>query len=77
MFSFRKPGACHDARFMSKEIYLLIIDFHLDRIEQDTEQRQQNHSIAIFIGINYARNFLRSRIVSFSPEDDYNFFFAK
>jgi hypothetical protein len=74
MFSFRKPGACLDARFMSKEIYLLIIEFHLDRIQQDTEQRQQNHRMAIFIGINYARNFLRSRIVSFSLEDDYNFF---
>jgi hypothetical protein len=73
-FSFRKQGAFHAARFMSKTIYLLKIDLLSDRIEQDPEQRRQIHRMTIFIGIYYTRFFLRSRIASFAPQNDYKYF---
>jgi hypothetical protein len=74
MFSFRKPGAFHAARFMSKAIYLLKMDILSERIEQDPEQRRLIHRMAIFIAIYYTKYFFRSRIASFAPQDDYKFF---
>ena len=73
-FSFRKPGAFHAARFMSKAIYLLKIDMLSAEIEQDPEQRRLIHRMAIFIGVYYTKYFLRSRIASFAPQDDYKLF---
>lgn len=74
VFSFRKPGAFHAARFMSKAIYLLKMELLSERIEQDPEQRRLIHRMAIFIGVYYTRYFLRTRIAIFAPIDDFMLF---
>ena len=73
-FAFRKPGAFHHARFMSKAIYLLKIALLSERIEINQNQRQSVQRMAFFIGVFYARYFLRSRIAAFAPVDDYKFY---
>ena len=74
-FKFSKPGAFHPARFMSKAIYLLKMDLLSERIPfVDPQQRLLVRRMATFIGLFYARHFLRSRIACFAPLDDFEFY---
>ena len=73
-FKFRVPGTFHQARFMSKTIYLIEMALLSSRITLVQDECQIVQRMAVFIGLFYARYFLRSRIAAFAPLDDYNFY---
>lgn len=75
-FQFRKPGALHHARFMSKAIYFLKIFMLSERFELSEVEFSQVKKMANFIALFYTKTFLRSRIACFAPIDDFNFFKA-
>lgn len=72
-FQFRKPGALHHARFMSKAIYFLKMFLLSQRFELDDDEYSQVKKMANFIALFYTKCFLRSRIACFAPLDDFNF----
>lgn len=75
-FQFRKPGAQHHARFMSKAIYFLKIFMMSDRFELDDVEYSQVKKMAHFIALFYTKTFLRTRIACFAPINDFYFFKA-
>lgn len=69
-FYLRKPGEIHHARFMSKAIYLLKMEFMSEKFDLTVEERREINQMEVFISLFYVRLFLRSRIPVFAPTDD-------
>ena len=74
-FVFRKPGAFHHARFMSKCIYYLKIQMLNERFIMSCEEKSQVRRMANFIALFDSRSFLRSSLPSAGPVDDLQYFF--
>jgi hypothetical protein len=74
-FVFRKPGAFHHARFMSKCIYYLKIQMMNARFIMSNEERSQVRRMADFVALFHSKSFLRSSLASAAPVEDLQYFF--
>ncbi|XP_065665116.1 uncharacterized protein LOC136086720 [Hydra vulgaris] len=76
IFKIHKPGAIHNARFMSHSIYILKMELLSNKFIMSNNEQIMIHRMAKFISLFYSMQFLRSRISVFAPVDDFKFFFA-
>ena len=67
-FRFQWPGAFHSARFMAKDLYLLKMDLLSSQLSFLTKEEKENIAqLARFIGIYFARWFLKCALASAAP----------
>jgi hypothetical protein len=70
----RKPGACFTLDSWQNRFIFLKMELLSERIDMTINERRNVHRMAQFIGLFYAKQFLRSRIAIFSPTDDFQFY---
>ena len=73
-FLFRRPGADHHARFMSKAIYFMKISLLRDMFSLYGTEEAEVDRMAIYIGLFYGYYFLRSPLTASAPSNDLMFF---
>ena len=67
-FKFQWPGAFHHARFMAKALYILKMDILRDQLTFLTEKQKETISqLARFVGVYFARWFLKCAVVPAAP----------
>lgn len=74
-FIFRRPGADHHARFMSKAIYFLKIALLSSSFTLYGQESEDVNRMAIYIGLFYGYYFLRSPLTASAPANDLQFLY--
>ena len=69
-FKFRRPGADHHARWMSKAIYNLKLRLLSEQFDLDTKQQEDVKIIAEFCGLFYVKAFLKCPLPCSAPRND-------
>jgi hypothetical protein len=73
-FVYRRPGADHHARFMSKAIYLMKIALLSHCFPMYGTEEADVNRMALYIGLFYGNYFLRSPLAAMAPANDLQFF---
>jgi hypothetical protein len=73
--TFKKPGADHHARFMSKSIYYLKIFLLSKTFKMSAEEKKTVKRMAIFIGVFYGKYFLETSLSPCAPANDLRFYY--
>lgn len=69
-FTFKYPGADHHARWMSKAIYFLKLALLKSQFEMDDEEMKWTELLSEFVGLFYAKGFLKSALNASAARND-------
>lgn len=72
-FSFRKPGACHHARWMAKAIYLLKMYLFREQLSLKKDEENKLRQICVFVTTVYVKAWFTSSNSVKAPYHDLQF----